>query len=104
MSFRDLLELSRSLGRRRPYAALDVLGVTLGIAAFVVLILVTRYQDGFDLRSSDTASVIQVDSIDPSPTDYARAGSGMLVVGSVRAGLRNEILNRCTIVFLHHEA
>lgn len=117
------LKLCCTMVRRRPYMALDMLGLVLGIAAFVVLIPAAPRPDGTDRSGPDAANVVRVDSLHrragqaqqanlaalfmaavPHRADYARKEAGMRVAAVGRAGFRIEIMNRCTVVFLHHVA
>lgn len=123
MLFPTLLKLARTLARRRPYMALDMFGLVLGIAAFVVLILTAHHPDGTGRWSPDAANVVRVDSnrwlTGQAPqadfgalfmeaalhrADYDRKEAGMQVADRGQVGFRIEIMNRCTVVFLHHEA
>ncbi|NPD68056.1 hypothetical protein HPQ61_15060 [Acetobacteraceae bacterium] len=100
-----------------------MLGLGLGIAALVVLILAAPRPDGTDRWVPDAADVVRVDDLDRRPgqaqqanlaalfmaavphrADYAREEAGMRVAARGRAGFRIEIMNRCTVVFLHHVA
>lgn len=123
MLFPAFLKRSRTLARRRPYMVLDMFGLVLGIAAFVVLILAAHQPYGTDRWGPDAANVVRVDSLHrragqaqqanlaalfmaaaPHRADYARKEAGMQVADRGRAGFRIEIMNRCTVVFLHHVA
>jgi hypothetical protein len=103
--------------------ALDMFGLVLGMAAFVVLTLTAHHPDETGRWSPDAANVVRVDSNHRRSgqaqqadlgalfmeaalhrADYDRKKAGMQVADRGRAGFRIEIMNRCTVVFLHHEA
>ena len=56
-----LLTFYRSLARHRLYTALNVLGLALGFAVFLVLALVVRYEYGFDRWLPDAGNVYRLD-------------------------------------------
>ncbi|MHB8530906.1 MAG: ABC transporter permease, partial [Caulobacteraceae bacterium] len=57
-----LLTLYRSMIRHRLYAALNVFGLAVGIAVFLVLALVVRFETSFDRWLPDAANVYRVNS------------------------------------------
>lgn len=63
MLFHTLLTFYRSLARHRLYAALNVFGLAFGIAVFLVLTLVVRYEAGFDRWIPDAANIYRVDTV-----------------------------------------
>ena len=62
MTLNGLLVLYRSLSRHRLYAALNVLGLAGGIAVFLVLLLVVRYERSFDRWLPHADQVYRLDS------------------------------------------
>ena len=56
-----LLTLYRSLTRHRLYAALNVLGLAVGIAVFLVLMLDVRFETRFDRWIPDAANIYRLD-------------------------------------------
>ena len=57
-----LLTLYRALSRHRLYAVLNVLGLAAGMAVFLVLTLVVRYERGFDRWIPHAADIYRVDT------------------------------------------
>ncbi|HEX3700697.1 MAG TPA: ABC transporter permease, partial [Phenylobacterium sp.] len=57
------LALYRTLSRHRLYAALNVLGLALGIAVCLILTLVVRYELSFDKWIPDAANIYRVNQI-----------------------------------------
>ena len=69
-----LLTLYRSLTRHRLYAALNVLGLAVGIAAFLVLWLDVRFETGFERWIPDARSIYLIRTTFPQETlDFALA-------------------------------
>ena len=58
-----LLTLYRSLTRQWLYAALNVLGLAVGIAVFLVLMLDVRFETSFDDWIPDAANIYRITSI-----------------------------------------
>ncbi|WP_231854367.1 ABC transporter permease [Gluconacetobacter diazotrophicus] len=58
-----LLTFCRMLSRHRLYAILNIAGLGLGIAVFVVLSLVVRFEYGFDRQVPGAATIARVDEI-----------------------------------------
>jgi putative ABC transport system permease protein len=57
-----LLTFYRSLTRQWLYAALNVLGLAVGIAVFIVLMLDVRFETSFDRWIPDAANIYRIDS------------------------------------------
>ena len=57
-----LLSLYRSLSRHLLYAALNVLGLAAGVAVFLVLGLVVKYERGFDRWIPDAGHIYRLDT------------------------------------------
>ncbi|MBS0332160.1 MAG: ABC transporter permease, partial [Proteobacteria bacterium] len=57
------LSLYRTLSRHRLYAALNTLGLALGIAVFAVLALVVRFESGFDRWVPNGDRVFRINEI-----------------------------------------
>ena len=62
-----LLSFRRSLSRHRFYAALNVLGLAAGVAVFLVLMLVVRYEYSFDRWLPHADQVYRLDDTFSSP-------------------------------------
>ncbi|MGI4744772.1 MAG: ABC transporter permease [Janthinobacterium lividum] len=75
-----LLTFYRSLARHRLYAALNVFGLALGIAVFLVLTLVVRYENGFDRWIPDASNVYRVDTIRFAPGQVRQEDAGTTFV------------------------
>ena len=58
-----LLSLYRALTRHRLYAALNVLGLAVGVAVFLVLWLDVRFETGFDRWIPDAQDTYRVDEV-----------------------------------------
>src|ERR1700761_2332930 len=56
------LTLYRSVTRHRLYAAINVLGLALGVAVFLVLMLVVRFQTSFEAWIPDADQIYSVHS------------------------------------------
>jgi len=76
------LVLYRSLGRQPLYAALNVFGLAAGIAVFLVLTLVVRYEASYDRWLPHASETYLIDStfFNPgqAPAEYAEASFVML--------------------------
>ena len=57
-----LLTLYRSLARHRLYAALNILGLAVGIAVFLVLFLDVRFENGFDRWIPEAQNTYRLDA------------------------------------------
>ncbi|WP_428391146.1 ABC transporter permease [Lichenicoccus sp.] len=57
-----LLSFTRNLARHRFYAAINVLGLAVGIAVFLVLMLVVRYENSFDRWLPHANDVYRLDT------------------------------------------
>ena len=72
-----LLTLYRSLTRHRLYAALNVLGLAVGVAVFLVLWLDVRFETGFDRWIPNASTVYRVNSIRTSPGEGVHASASV---------------------------
>ncbi len=63
MTANTLLTFYRSLSRHKLFAALNVLGLALGIAVFLVLTLIVRYESTFDRWLPHASQIYRLDSI-----------------------------------------
>jgi putative ABC transport system permease protein len=79
-----LLTLYRSLSRHRLYAAINVLGLALGIAVFLVLMLVVRFETSFERWIPDAPQVYAV------RTHHARIGWFPFSMGDMLEELRGD--------------
>ena len=75
--------LVRSLGRHRLFAVLNIGGLALGIAVFLVLLLYVRFETGYDraLPGADRIWVVSEQYTrpgDPSTPDYSTLGNELL--------------------------
>lgn len=70
-----LLTFYRSLSRHRLFAALNVLGLAFGIGVFLVLILIVRYESGFDRWLPHAAETYRLDSTWSNPGENPYEGS-----------------------------
>ena len=70
-----LITLYRSLTRHRLYAALNVLGLAVGVVVFLVLWLDVRFETGFDLWLPNAQTVYRVNSIRTSPGEGVHASA-----------------------------
>lgn len=61
------LSLYRTLSRHRLYAALNVLGLALGMAVCMVLLLVVRFETSFDRWIPDAANIYRVNLVSRFP-------------------------------------
>jgi putative ABC transport system permease protein len=61
------LSLYRTLSRHRLYAALNVLGLALGLAVCMVLLLVVRFETSFDRWIPDAANIYRVNMVSKWP-------------------------------------
>jgi len=76
-----LLTLYRSMARHRLYAALNVLGLAVGIAVFLVLMLDVRFETSFDRWIPDAANIYRIDftyTFPGRPPDYLAGSSGAI--------------------------
>jgi putative ABC transport system permease protein len=64
-----LLTMYRSLARHRMYAALNVFGLAVGIALFMVLTLIVHYEYGFDRWIPGADNIYRLDTIWSFPGD-----------------------------------
>ena len=62
-----LITLYRSLTRHRLYAALNVLGLAVGIAVFLVLWLDVRFETSFEKWIPDAAQIYELRTVEHSP-------------------------------------
>lgn len=56
-----LLSFYRSISRQRLYTALNMLGLATGIAVFLLLFMVVRYEDGYNRWIPDAARIYRLD-------------------------------------------
>ena len=75
-----LLTFYRSLSRHRLYAALNVLGLALGVAVFLVLTLVVRYESNFDRWLPHASHVYRLDQTLMFPGQPTVENSGVTFV------------------------
>lgn len=61
------LALYRTLSRHRLYAALNTLGLALGIAVCAVLVLVVRFETGFDRWVPDAQNIYRINHLELQP-------------------------------------
>jgi putative ABC transport system permease protein len=61
------LSLYRTLARHRLYAALNVLGLALGLAVCLILLLVVRFETSFDRWIPDAAHIYRVNMVSKWP-------------------------------------
>lgn len=61
------LSLYRTLSRHRLYAALNILGLALGLAVCMVLLLVVRFETSFDRWIPDAANIYRVNLLSNFP-------------------------------------
>jgi putative ABC transport system permease protein len=64
-----LLTLYRSLSRHRLYAAINVLGLAVGIAVFLVLFLDVRFETSFERWIPDAGQIYAVETSNPQSLD-----------------------------------
>jgi putative ABC transport system permease protein len=121
MLFHAFLKFYRSLARHCLYAVLNVLGLAIGIAVFLMLTLAVRSEDGFDRWTPDAAKIYQVDNVrsrlgqtrppnvgamlaafDPPGTDNIRIETGTQAPDRGHTGRRIEMLVGCTAVLFYH--
>jgi putative ABC transport system permease protein len=79
-----LLTLYRSLTRQWLYAALNVLGLAVGIAVFLVLMLDVRFETSFDDWIPDAANIYRITStytFPGRPPDRLAGSSGAIALG-----------------------
>jgi putative ABC transport system permease protein len=81
------LTLYRTLTRHRLYAALNVLGLAVGVAVFLVLLLDVRFETSFDRWIPGAANVYRVDETTtfPGRPPEQAAGTGGLVAPLLKA-------------------
>lgn len=87
----------RTLSRHKLYTVLNLLGLALGIAVFLTMALITRYENSYDASVPDAARIFQVDEV-IHPAGHAREESDYVSfvpfpfllqdVPEIRAGIR----------------
>ena len=87
MVLHALLSFYRSLARHRLYAALNVLGLAAGVAVFLTLLLVVRYESSFDRWLPRVDHVWRLDSTWslPGETPYESADASYVALPLLRA-------------------
>ena len=75
-----LLTLYRALTRHRLYAALNVLGLAIGIAVFLVLWLDVRFEMSFDRWIPNADAVYRIDTIHSSPNGVRRSANATSMI------------------------
>ena len=76
-----LLTFYRSLTRKWLYAALNVLGLAVGIAVFIVLMVDVRFEASFDRWIPDAANIYRIDStysLPGRPPDHMALSTGAI--------------------------
>ena len=72
-----LVSLYRSLTRHRLYAALNVLGLAVGIAVFLVLWLDVQFETSFERWIPDASQIYELRTIQHSPHEPAPCARGL---------------------------
>src|SRR5215210_5017300 len=60
MPLQTLKQIFRSLWRYKNFSLINLLGLSIGIAAVVILLLLTHYENSFDSFHSGTSNVYRV--------------------------------------------
>lgn len=81
------LSLYRTLSRHRLYAALNVLGLALGIAVFTILMLVVRFETSFDKWIPDAQDIYRVNELrhDPGRPDIDAPATQPILLPNLKA-------------------